>query len=189
LISMTYVSLPRVFDQFCSYFDGKMKWSAAKDSEWTKSILSFFSDDQTKRENLFTGVELVEVYEYMGIDYVWRISSSSGNFIELAVEHENTGSVRPFLEQEVRHLVDLKADNKIAITYPHIGDEETLMRGVYDLVKSDMRRRDEKYLVLLGFATKTGEPPTPAILFKGHFIDVSGNETLVRQKVIKQAVT
>jgi len=186
---MVYVSLPKIFDQFCSYFDGKMKWSAAKNSEWTQSILRFFSDPRTKQENLFPGAEVDEKYEYMNIDYVWRVVGSSGSFIELAVEHENTGTVKTFLEQEVRHLIDLKADNKIAITYPHIGDEERLMQAVSDSVRLDLRRQDEHYLILLGYATRTGEPAAPAILFKGHFIDSSGKKTSVLQKVILQAVT
>lgn len=183
---MAFVHLPKIFDEFCGYFDGKMKWSAAKDSEWTKTVLSFFSDLRAREEKSWSS-KLLEIREYMGIDYIWRNEGTSGRYIELAVEHENTGDVKAFLEQEIQHLVDLKADNKIAITYPYIGDEERLMRGVHDIIRSDLRRKDERYLVLLGFPTRTGESPAPAILFKGHLIDSSGREESVKQKVILQA--
>jgi len=185
---MALVSLARVFDEFCAYFDGKMRWSAAKDSEWTDKVLSFFSDLRSREEKSFPGYRLVEVREYMNIDYVWRSVVTSGSHIELAVEHENTGNVKPFLEQEIQHLIDLKADNKIAITYPHVGDEEKLVRSVCDSVRSDFRHQKENYLLLLGFATRTGEQAAQAILVKGHFIDSLGRETSSRQKVILQAV-
>jgi len=184
---MVLLSISDIYDEFCKYFDGKMKWSAAKDSEWTENILKFFSEFRASKEKLLVGYRLVEAREYMSIDLTWRAMTSSTSHIELAVEHENTGNVKPFLKQEIQHLIDLKADNKIAITYPHIGDEETLVRGVCDAIKTDVRQRGEEYLLLLGFATRTGDPPMPAILIKGHFIDSSGNEKTSKQRVILQA--
>jgi len=65
-----YLTLSKLFDEFCDHFDGKLKWDA-RETEWTKAIFDFFSELNTKQYR-----PLKEQREYMHLDYLWRDVSS-----------------------------------------------------------------------------------------------------------------
>ncbi|MEM2780723.1 MAG: hypothetical protein QW791_07670 [Candidatus Bathyarchaeia archaeon] len=122
------------FDEFCKYLDGKLLWSETKDREWTETIFEFFSN-----KNKAEATPFVEIKDYMRVDYVWRYDPKkySVNDIELAVEHEGVErDISTLLDQELQHLIDLKARNKIGIFYPNLGDEKSLIDGVGQRIKA-----------------------------------------------------
>src|SRR5574341_414912 len=108
-------SLPKIFNEFCDYLDGKIKWSEKK-TNLTELIFEFFSHEIKKGQSL-----LVEEREYMNIDYILRhkMPEYGDNIMELALEHE-VSQRKPFdvLSHEVQHLIDIKATHKIGIFYP-----------------------------------------------------------------------
>lgn len=110
--------------------------------------------------------------------------------IVLAVEHENKSDVEEFLKKEVKHLIDIKADNKIAITYPPLGEESELIEKVREKIGNCGRKlgTSEDYLIVFGFSTskKVTGRKRRAILFKGYLIDSSGRTKDVYKRVILQ---
>ena len=174
---MVYLDLSNVFIDFTTWLDRKLKWSGIPKvkSAWTKTIFSYFSDLLNRQ-----GVkeDLLEKYNYLNIDYVWIYEKKvypQGHYIELALEHENQRNIKNFLTQEVQHLIDIKADNKIAITYPYIGQEKRLVADICNRIRWCIRKtQSEEYLIILGYPTKIEKKP--AINFKGYIINDKGNE-------------
>lgn len=180
------VFLGSLFDEFCDYLDGKLKWSKTKAKEWTDTVLKFF-----REKNKAESIPYVELKEYMRVDYIWRYDPArySIHDIELAVEHE--GEVRKvdnLVKEEVQHLIDLKARGKVGIFYPARGDEKELIEKTQQRIKAQDQKiilPYEKYLIILGYATtKKGKR---AILFKGFFLNGKGDIEEERERVILQA--
>ena len=160
------------FREFCKEFNGKLEWS--KRTKWKELIFDFFSElDERKRCYKFEK-------EYMGIDYVWKEISKYSYRIKLALEHEaSEKSVEQLLNKEIQHLIDLKAENKIAILYPSQGEKEILLEEISKKIRnSHMRLEYEKYLIILGFqATKENIGKRKrAIKFEGFIFDNNGNK-------------
>jgi len=188
-----------IFEEFCKYVDGKLNWAAMRDKEWTDTVFGFFGELTKKQSpSLSTNERLDEEGEggrnYMTVDYVVRGYTLDGErrryqHIILAVEHENTGDVPSFLKNEIRHLVDLKARTKIAITYPSYGDREDLFTGVQQLIQDSsfwgtLKSLDERYLVILGFTTtKDGGR---AIEWQGRIFSMQGELVKQLRKVVFQ---
>jgi len=178
-----FISL--LFKAYCDYLDGKLKWSDTKAKEWTETIFQFFSTENAKQVPL----PYIEIREHMNIDYIWRYDSTrySTNDIELAVEHEGIETrVEVLVEEEIQHLVDLRARNKLAILYPSSGDEATLLERIRKKIQfvSEQYRLAENYFILLGYATtKNGKR---AILWKALSLDKSGNTVEQRERVVMQ---
>lgn len=107
--------------------------------------------------------------------------------IELAVEHENWCLLDDFLREEIQHLLDIKADNKIAITYPRLGEEEELVSKVKERIKQYARKLVpfEDYLLILGFTTRKGRKL--AIRFKGYLFNKDGELTETKDRTIFQS--
>lgn len=153
-------ALPKIFEEFCDYLDGKLKWSEKK-TGFTNLIFDFFP--KLKEENL------TEEREYMGIDYILRqkIPKYSTNEIELAVEHEiSYRKPKNIIKSEVQHLVDIKAKYKIGIFYPSVGDVGEFKKEIFETLKSAsyLSVPWEEYLFIFGFpTTKDG---IRSILFK-----------------------
>ncbi len=105
----------------------------------------------------------------------------------MAVEHENKGEVERFLNQEVQHLIDMKADHKIAITYPPLGEETTLIRRIRQRIESCAKKLStgEEYMIVLGFATR--KKRKSAIRFNAYFIDAQGEFLRRKEHVIYQS--
>lgn len=179
------VFLELLFGRFCDYVDGKLGWT--EDSKWTELVFGFFHDENTNPAE--TTVPFVEVREHMNIDYIWRYDSTkySTNDIELAVESENQENrVDVLIENEVQNLVDLRARNKVAIFYPNLGDENVLLDKIRKAIKrvSEQCRFEEKYVFVLGFATR--KEGKKAILWKGYFLDKTGEVTSMKERVTFQ---
>ncbi len=99
----------------------------------------------------------------------------------------NEGDVQAFLNEEIRHPLDLRSQNKLAITYPHLGEEKQAVEAIKNMVQrwailaSDVF--EEKNLVVFGFSTwREGKRP---IQWKGYFIDRKG-EVEDRESVVPQ---
>lgn len=179
------VYLEKLFEEFCKYLDGKLRWGPTKGKKWTEAVLSFLSE-QNKKEP----IPCIEILEHMRVDYIWRYGPSmSIHDIELAVEHEcETRKIDELVNEEIQHLVDLKARNKIGVFYPARGDEGELMKKITERIKAQtdyVKLPSEKYLIILGYATtKDGKR---AILLKGFFLDSNGKITDERERVVLQA--
>ena len=178
------IFLEQMFERFCKYLEGKLKWSETKDKEWTQTVFQFFSAENTQET-----IPYVEIKEHMNVDYIWRYDPNrySINDIELAVEHEaSENRVDALVSEEIQNLVDIRARNKIAIFYPTLGDEANLLDKIQKKIKSvsEQYRLEEKYLVILGYTTtKEGKR---AIAWKGFLFDKSGNLTQRKERVIMQ---
>jgi hypothetical protein len=90
----------------------------------------------------------------MLVDQVWRGTRQE---IVLALEHEHTSDMAEVLSKEVEHLIDIRAEQKIGIFYPNLGDETDFM----DKALSKIRKRmvalplqREEYMFILGFQTR-----------------------------------
>ena len=180
------MDISTIFNDFCKYFDGNFKWNLSP-AQRTEAILHFFSQLYKKQYTYpKEGNPLKEEREYMYIDYLWRYTSGSYQKIELVVEHENMFSLGDFLKSEVLHLLDIKADNKIAITYPQSGEEELIIK-VSEKIKSyptKLSEYSERYLLILGFSTrKRGKP---AVRFKGYLFDNKGELKDTKDQTILQ---
>ncbi len=130
-----------------------------------------------------------EECEYMSIDYLWRYVSGSYEKIELAVEHENEFNLEDFLSSEISHLLDLKADTKVAITYPQGGEETDLIKAVEEKIRDHpikLSEYSEYYLLILGFATRKGGKP--AVRFKGYLLNNKGELKDTMDQTILQAM-
>jgi len=180
------VYLPSLFEEFCKYFDGKLKWSDRenKPQAWTEAIFSFFKEQKGKPDN----APFKEEKEFMRIDYIWRYDSPSypTKDIELAIEHENKMErIDTLVNEEVQHLVDIKARNKIGIFYIPQGDEEEFIQKIQNRIKmQSMYSSLEKYLIILAYSTTHRKEKS--ILVKGFFFDEKGNLTEKKQKIISQ---
>lgn len=142
--------------------------------------LSSWAED---RENI------IEQRNYLLIDYVWRYEMASypySQHILLAVEHENKGDSDSFLGKEVQHLIDVKADYKVAITYPSLGEETELIRKIRERIGSYTRKLStkEQYLIVFGFTTR--KKKKGAIRFNAYFIDAQGELLKRKERVIYQ---
>ncbi len=160
-------SLPQIFDEFCNYLDGKIKWSAEK-KNLTRLVFEFFSHRVDETQFTF-----VNETEYMNLDLILRhkMPEYSDNLIELALEHE-VSQRKPFdfLSNEVQKLIDIKAKYKCGIFYPSAGDEEELKDKIQEKIKqaSYLSVPWEEYLFIFGFPTTQGA--RRSILFKAvHF--------------------
>lgn len=111
----------------------------------------------------------------MLIDYLWRERNLFPyQKIVLAVEHENDFHLDNFLNSEIQHLLDIKADNKVVITYPQLGDENRLIREVCSRINLYASRISvENWLLLLGFPTRKNN--ILAIRFVGYVLDRYGH--------------
>ena len=176
-----------LFNEFCSYLDGKLKWAKPKGKVWTDTVFGFFSEANKKEP-----IPYLELKEYMYVDYIWRYdpklyTSLSG--IEMAVEHEGgTYIVNAILADEISHLVDIKARIKVGIFYPSPGDEAALLEGIAKMIRiqsDDVRLGKEEYLVILGYTT-TREGKR-VIQFKGFIFDNKGEITRKLEHTISQA--
>jgi len=181
------ILLPTLFNDFCTYMDGKLKWAKPKGKAWTDTIFSFFSAANQKEI-----IPYIELKEYMYVDYIWRYDPKRyGNLsdIEMALEHEGgTYVVREILADEVSQLVDIKARYKIGIFYPSPGDEAALLDGIAKMIGSQsdsVRQKQEEYLIILGYTTtKEGRR---VIQFKGFIFDNKGQVTDKLERMISQA--
>jgi hypothetical protein len=182
--------LKSLFEDFCKYLDGKLRWTESKDKEWTDSVLKFFGE-----KNKVEAIPYVEEFEHMRVDYIWRFNLDRYSIcdIELAVEHEGQEkSIDTLVEEEIQHLIDLKAKNKVGIFYPRMGDEKELIEKIRNKIASQsspFRIECEKYLIMLGYTTtKMGKR---AMLFKGFIFDQNGTlqeqteQTILQKPSIK----
>ena len=179
------VILQSLFDEFCAFLDGKLRWSTQKmpRPQWTETVFSFFSEQNQKQH-----VPYLEQREYLRLDYIWRNDSShySNSDIQLVVEHENNDYVENLLDSEIQHLVDVKATNKIGIFYVNEGDESRFIGSVEKRIRAQsMRFPHEKYLVIVGRSTR--QDGRLAIRYKGYFFDADGQITRQAEHVIAQA--
>ena len=184
------IYLKSLFEDFCKYLDGKLRWTETKHKEWTDSILKFFSE-----KNKAEVIPYVEEFNHMMVDYIWRYNPERYSMfdIELAVEHEGQEKdITTLVEKEIQHLIDLKARNKVGIFYPRMGDEKEFIKKIKNRIASQstaFKINDEKYLIILGYATtKMGKR---AILFKGFILDQNGTlqeqmeQTILQKPSIK----
>jgi len=173
------VYLPRLFADFCQYFDGKLSLRMTSTSEWTDLIMKFFAEQAAK-------MKMPVFYDYMLVDQIWRGEHQE---IVFALEHEHKGAdVNDLLNKEVAHLIDLRAQAKVGIFYPNLGDEKTLVNNISSRISYRalyVPIPNERYMFILGFTTrKMGHP---AILFKAYFFDDHGKPTDLQEFTIRQA--
>jgi|Deesub1362A_J573_1020465.scaffolds.fasta_scaffold02740_8 hypothetical protein len=184
---MVIINFDSIFNEFCDYLDGKVKWSGRK-ANITKLIFEFFSKkfEKEKVEELVT-----EEKEYMRLDYIIRYKPPkySSNEILLALEHE-VSQKKPeiLLSKEVQHLVDIKAKYKIGIFYPSTGDEEKLKRKIEQVIKqsSFLSTPWEEYLFIFGSpTTKEGKR---SLLLKAFYFSWEGNTQNLKVKSLERKV-
>jgi len=181
---VVWIRLEDVFEEFCSYFDGKLAWKA-KDTTWSEQVFRFFSEYMTRIQG--KSLKFREVPNLMDVDRLWLLAGNTGEFIELALEHENQPKLESFLQSEIRHLVYIKANKKIAITYPNFGYEGRVVNGVREEIRRHIRYThpgNEKYLLILGFSTRSSGKP--AIRLKGYIITSKGDAERTLDKTIVQ---
>jgi len=150
-----------------------------KGTSYTDAILNFFWEEALKQKAR-------PQREYMNLDMVWW---SPWSHITLAFEHENSHKrVNKFLNEEVSHLLDVRADRKVGIFYPNTGDEKILVRNIEEHLRYRARGRPipyERYLFILGFPTR--KQGKPAIQFKPYYFDETGKPTMGAECIILQA--
>lgn len=160
------VNLRDLFEEFCNAADGKLRWGDSG-KLWTDFVFDFLRSYMKKIHPEDSRLEPES--NYMSIDLVFRTPWSS--FIELAVESENTAPMKDFMSKELRHLADLKAESKIAIYYPSMGDEDAIVERAYGMIRERgpvTRNLGEDWLLLFGFSTTTSGHKI--VLWRGHFI-------------------
>ena len=176
------VFLELLFDDFGLYFNGKLRWSRTKRSKWTDMIWEFFSE-----RNQAESIPYIEIKEHMRVDYIWRYDTSrySTYNIALAVEHEaEERRVEVLVNEEVQHLIDLKAEKKIGIFYPARGDEKELIEKIQKRIAQSMTVTSEEYLIILGYATTKGGKRV--ILLRGFFLNKNGELEKTKEHIISQ---
>ncbi|MCI0407281.1 MAG: hypothetical protein L0191_01745 [Acidobacteria bacterium] len=160
-------NLHDLFQTFAEHTEGRLRLSASR-RERTRIIIEFF---RTYLEAQGFGEPR---REYMGIDAVWR--DPNFGHIALALEHENSHDMKEFLANEMQHLVDIKAQTKVAIGYPHAGEETWALAEIRKLIQGIINMTSnvfgEQYLVMFG--TSTWHEKRRAIQWKGYIIDRSG---------------
>ena len=157
----------------CRYLDGKLRWQDPS-SVWTETVFRFFSEYNKKQHTPFK-----EEREYMKIDYIWRydLERDKRTDIVLAVEHEaNVSNIREILSKEMRHLIDIKAYNKVGIFYINLAEEDEFVNRVSELISRVLPYRYESYLIIIGYSAGEGK----RMLFKGFFLNEEGK--LIKQK-------
>ena len=183
-----WIDLEKLFEDFCNYLNGKLRWKD-KSKVWTKTIFKFFTE--YKRQQL---IPYVEAREHMKVDYIWRRNDPYfGYDIDLAVEHENeVNDIEKLLKEEIRHLIDIKAHNKVGIFYIRSGDEEEFLKKISENIKATTPFDEEKYMIILGYPTwktvkdKLKKRKKLAILFKAIFFNEKGEITGTKKRVIFQ---
>ena len=178
------LNLQHIFDKFCENMEGKLSMDMPS-SEWTRIVKEFFIEYCQKSGHYFTMYE-----NYMLVDWIWRSDPKvySTSSIELAVEHEHKSNIDKLLDEEVQHLIDIKAVNKVGIFYPHAGDENEFLKKIKSKIENQSSgvklSWEENFLIVLGYPTKKrGEK---ALLFKAFFFDKNGGRIDSREKVILQ---
>jgi hypothetical protein len=182
------ILLERLFSDFCSYQDGKLSWSETKDKEWTDLVLKFFNE-----MNNAETIPYVEEYNYMDVDYIWRFNPDRYSVydIELAVEHEGqVKDVDTLSKEEIQHLIDIKAKNKVGIFYPSLGDEKEFVEKIKHKIVSQsppFQTPNEMYLIMLGYAVR--RKGIKAILFKGFIFNQKGDlEKQMEQTILQKTI-
>ncbi len=150
-----------------------------KGDYYTEAILRFFEEEAQKQK-------VRPQREYMTLDLVWW---SPLTHMTLALEHENSHkAINKFLDEEVSHLLDVRADRKVGIFYPSVGDEKILVKNIEERLRYRYQGRPipyERYLFILGFPTR--KQREPAIQFKAYYFDERGKPTIGQEYVILQA--
>jgi hypothetical protein len=176
-----------LFNEFCEYLDGKIKWSGKK-SDLTKIMFDFFKGRNQKEH-----IPLIEIKEYMRIDYIWRYKTPeySSDTIALALEHEvSEKKINDILNNEVQHLIDIKAERKIGIFYPTTGDVKSLKDGIEERLKKarPLSSMSEKYLFI--FVLPTTQEGVRSMLFKGFIFSWNQDNNVeivsLKEMIIKQ---
>jgi hypothetical protein len=163
------------------FLDGKLRWSGSK-KKFTNVMWLFFRELADHKEHIKSQ------REYLRIDYVWHYENDSRH-LELAVEHENRFEFNKFLSEEIRSLIDVKACNKVAITYPQASEEKLLIEKIRKMIeKSAKLDKPEEYLVILGFPTTKRENGRRkrAILLKAYYLTQNGEISKTDERVILQ---
>lgn len=126
--------------------------------------------------------------EYMGVDAVWR--DPHLRYIAVALEHENSHNMGEFLRKEMQHLVDLKAQVKVAIAYPHAGEETESLKEIARLIQQVVNMTTdifgEDYLIVFGF--DTWRDRKPAIQWKGYILNRLGEVQGPLERIVPQAL-
>jgi hypothetical protein len=175
------VSLHELFQKFTEQTEDRFRF-AAPARERTRFVIELFT-------SVLRSSGLGEPQrEYMGIDAVWR--DPHFGHLSLALEHENSHDIKEFLGKEMQHLVDIKAEAKVAIAYPHAGEETWALSEVRKLIQGVTNMTSnvfgEQYLLVLG--SNTWQERKRAIQWKGHFIDRSGETHAQLERVVRQGV-
>ena len=173
------ISLYDLFNQFCESTSDRMKWKESRMTR-TRFVMAFFREYMSRNG-------LNEPYkDYMLVDAVWRDPRSG--YIEVALEHENKGDAEKFVKEEIDHLADLKSVNKVAITYPPIGEEKRTLEAIGNVIQKRFfvtsQMPGENYLIIFGFATS--QLKKRAIRWNGHFFSSEGKLRDSREKVVFQ---
>jgi len=152
-------------------------------SDWTQLIFRYF-EEQAEKEHAHAEPG------YMLVDQIWR--GESWQEIVFALEHEHVGTdVKVLLDQEVSHLIDLRAKLKVGIFYPNLGDEKTLLNGISSRVSgrsnAGLRIPGERYMFIFGYDTR--KERQRAIQFKAFFFDEYGKKTDQEERVILQGLS
>lgn len=160
------ISLPEFYEKLCERLNSRLPW---KQGERTKAFL--------KEVKALANPDTDPEEEYMAIDLVWRTKDQVPH-IELAFEHENDERP-PFLEKEIQHLLDLNADNKVAVTYlPNYYEEKNEQELVTSIKKKMLghtrKDRQENWLILL-LQSKWKEG-VPGARLKAFFLNGVGEE-------------
>jgi len=159
------VHLKGLFEDFCDYLDGKLQWSRTKGADWTDLVFRFFEE----KASVWSATS---ASEYLTVDLVWR-----GYFqdIVLAVEHEGAHKdVIRILDEEVLHLIDLRASAKIGIFYLSEADEKTLVKNLRERLALRQNKMNEQYMVVIGRSTRWQRKPS--ILFRRYLLDGNGKD-------------
>ena len=173
-------SLYDVFDKFCDASADTIRWKDGRQAR-TRFALEFFKHYATSMQ--WDG----PYQEYMSIDAIWRDSYSG--YIVFALEHENKGDVESFVKGEISHLADLKSLNKVAVTYPHAGEETRILEAVKTVIGQRVNVSSntfgEDYLIIFGFPT--WQSKHRAIRWNGYFLNNEGKLLDSREKVVSQS--
>jgi hypothetical protein len=174
------VNLHELFQKFADHTEGQFRF-ADPATDRTRLVTEFFAD-------YLRSLGLGEPHrEYMGIDAVWR--DPHLGYIALALEHENSHDIKDFLAKEMQHLVDIKAETKVAIAYPHAGEETSALAEIRKLIQvvTNMTSNvfGEQYLLVFGM--NTWQEKRRAIQWKAYFMDRSGEIQGQREHVVRQA--
>jgi hypothetical protein len=108
----------------------------------------------------------------MQIDQVWW---SEVNDIELALEHElQVRRAGKLVQQEVRHLIDIKALRKVMIAYLSEPDEKSLIDNTVNWLKTRrLNLTQEQYMIIIGRpTTKEG---TRGLLYRRYLLYYNGS--------------